>query len=352
MTVIDSNELYEVLEQTPAEQNIMLAGKHGIGKSQILTHYFEDKGFKVVPLFLGQMSDPGDLIGLPDRDSNIGKTQFLPPFWFPLDDTPVVLFLDELNRARPEILQSVMDLALNKTIAGRHLPEGSRIISAVNSGDEYQITDLDPALISRFNIYEFRPSVTEWILWAQQHDIDSRIIGFIQENANELDGVVETNHENDSLEKSPDRRGWEKVSGIIRGQDTIKKTMFKTISGVIGVRAMTKFSHYLNENHIIGAKDVFESFEKIRPVIEKYSMPQIALINDSLYQFFEGSKAPKGTAKNFYAYAKWLKDSKRNEGLAHLANNFTDPHYDKAKIFIMNECPELYDLFIDFISEM
>ena len=109
MTTIDSKELYEVLAETPAEQNIMLAGKHGIGKSQILTKYFEDQGMKVVPLFLGQMSDPGDLIGLPDRDSKAGKTQFLPPFWFPLDNTPVVLFLDELNRARPEILQSVLD---------------------------------------------------------------------------------------------------------------------------------------------------------------------------------------------------------------------------------------------------
>ena len=28
MTTIDSNELYEVLAETSAEQNIMLAGKH------------------------------------------------------------------------------------------------------------------------------------------------------------------------------------------------------------------------------------------------------------------------------------------------------------------------------------
>ena len=39
MTTIDSKELYEVLAEIPAEQNIMLAGKHGIGKSQILTKY-------------------------------------------------------------------------------------------------------------------------------------------------------------------------------------------------------------------------------------------------------------------------------------------------------------------------
>lgn len=355
MTIIDSNELYEVLAETPAEQNIMLVGKHGIGKSQILTKYFEEHGMKVVSLFLGQMSDPGDLIGLPDRDNSAGKTQFLPPFWFPLDGTPIVLFLDELNRARPEILQSVMDLTLNKTLAGRKLPEGSRIISAVNSGDEYQLTDLDPALISRFNIYEFKPSVNEWIIWATKHDIDSRVIGFIQENAGELDGKGYSIGETDSLEKTPDRRSWEKVSNVIKKHKTLSKTTFKVICGIIGAGAATKFNHYLQDDHLLGASEVFADFEKAKPVLEKYNMPQIALVNDSLYQFFEGideNNIPEHAAENFMAYGQWLKKSERNEGLAHLANNFTDPHYDKAKLFIMSKCPKLYKLFIEFISEM
>ena len=164
---INTKELETLLEVTPSWQNIMLAGRHGIGKSQILTNYFESKGMRVIALFLGQMSDPGDLLGLPNKDEATGKTTFMPPYWFPVDGQPIVLFLDELNRARPEILQTVMDLVLNRKLAGRMLPEGSRIISACNDGDEYQLTDLDPALVSRFNIYTFRPSVEEWLLWAQ-----------------------------------------------------------------------------------------------------------------------------------------------------------------------------------------
>lgn len=38
----------------------------------------------------------------------------MPPYWFPVDGKPIVLFLDELNRARPEVLQTIMDLALNR----------------------------------------------------------------------------------------------------------------------------------------------------------------------------------------------------------------------------------------------
>ena len=139
--------LKRLLDVTPSSQNIMLSGRHGIGKSEILTKYYEERGMKVVALFLGQMSDPGDLIGLPNKDEKTGKTEFMPPYWFPTDGKPVVLFLDELNRARPEVLQTIMDLALNRKLAGRQLPEGSVVISAVNEGDEYQLTDLDPALV-------------------------------------------------------------------------------------------------------------------------------------------------------------------------------------------------------------
>ena len=148
------------------------------------------QGKKVVTLFLGQMSDPGDIIGLPFLDEKTSKTDFRPPYWFPDDGKPVVLFLDQLNRARPEILQCVMDLTLNKTLAGKRLPEGSQIISAVNEGEEYQLTDLDPALLSRFNVYYFKPTVSEWLLWAAEHKIDARVIDFIEKHSDCLEQDV------------------------------------------------------------------------------------------------------------------------------------------------------------------
>ena len=76
---INSTQLKFILEHTPATQNIMLVGKHGIGKSRILEDFFGTRGEKVVTLFLGQMSDPGDLIGLPHLDEATGRTEFMLP---------------------------------------------------------------------------------------------------------------------------------------------------------------------------------------------------------------------------------------------------------------------------------
>ena len=46
---ITTTELLSLLDITPADQNLMLVGNHGIGKSEILTEYFSGKGMKVVP---------------------------------------------------------------------------------------------------------------------------------------------------------------------------------------------------------------------------------------------------------------------------------------------------------------
>ena len=185
---INTTELTEVLRLTPADQNVMLVGRHGIGKSQIVGDHFERQERTVITFFLGQMSDPGDLIGLMHKNEKTGVSEFLPPYWWPLANEPVVLFLDELNRARPEILQSVMDLTLNRTLAGKSLPAGSQVIAAVNEGEEYQLTDLDPALVSRFNIYQFNPTVQDWLIWANESEIDPRVVSFIQANSEYLDG--------------------------------------------------------------------------------------------------------------------------------------------------------------------
>ncbi|MEK7255196.1 MAG: AAA family ATPase, partial [Bacteroidota bacterium] len=216
---IDARELTEVLALTPPTQNVLLVGRHGIGKSQIIREHYAARRMPVVPFFLGQMSDPGDLIGLMYKNEATGHSEFLPPWWWPLDGKPVVLFLDEMNRARPEILQSVMDLTLNRTLAGRKLPEGSIVVSAVNEGEEYQLTDLDPALVSRFNVYHFHPTAQDWLIWADKAGIDERVVRFLQKNPTYLDGDDSKELYKDgfasSLNKSPDRRAWERVSHFI-----------------------------------------------------------------------------------------------------------------------------------------
>lgn len=356
MAIIDISvrDLYKILEFTPARHNIMLIGKHGIGKSQIITGYYEAKGMKVTTLFLGQMSDPGDLIGLPRKDEKCDRTVFMPPYWFPTDSTPIVLFLDELNRARPEILQTVMDLVLNRKLAGKCLPEGSRIISAINDGEEYQLTDLDPALVSRFNIYQFKPTAGEWLMWASKHGIDRHVIDFINMNPDLLDGDGRNPEEISPLAPRPDRRSWERVSDIIKQVDSITTSAKKAVAGIIGIPTANLFFESIAASGKITAEMVLSDFNKHRQGLGRMMPHHITVLNEEIYRCLELGKQGdiKTSSDNLLKYLKWLTDNGKRECMAHFCSIFEGASYAKANLFIMTKAPACLQYINNFIKSL
>ena len=344
MISVNETELRDILSITPPEQNIMIAGKHGIGKSVIIKNFFEAQGKKVVICFCSQAADPGDIIGLPYKDDLHNKTEFALPWWFPTDDTPVVLFLDELNRARPEILQVVMDLTLNRKLAGKSLPKGSQIISAINEGDEYQLTDLDPALVSRFNVYSFEPTPKDWINWATKFGLDSRVISFISTNTKFLDSVFDDNV--NALDKSPDRRAWQRVSDVVKNIQTITKSdlsLKKLICGIVGTAAGVAFFESCAKNSIITPESILTDFDKCSDNLSKFSLQEYTGLNDNLCSYIDSSLGDlsddeqcKLYAVNLEKYFKYLLNKKKGnrEALAHFINNYETSCYPNLNFLI------------------
>ena len=294
---------------------------------------------------------------------------FIPPYWFPIDDKPIVLFLDELNRARPEILQAVMDLTLNRTLAGHALPEGSRIISAINDGEEYQLTTLDPALVSRFNIYEFRPTVQEWLLWAAKHRTDQRVIDFIQAEPAFLDGLPEQKVGQDTgLEKYPDRRAWQRVSDVIKGNaanviGTLSDDDLDLIAGIVGASAASRFYAFTQGRQLLSGSDVLNDFAACEAKLRLYRLHQMAIVTESIFRQLEVAYDLNTTdelqlalyqryASNFSAYYSFLEATEQREALAFTANLFQSGSYERAILFITSFCPEIYGKMIEFIAEL
>ncbi len=360
---VDASQLRFILENTPAAQNIMLVGKHGIGKSRILEEFFESRGEKVVTLFLGQMSDPGDLIGLPHLDEATGRTEFMLPYWFPVDNKPVVLFLDELNRARPEVLQTVMDLTLNRKLAGKSLPEGSRIISAVNGGNEYQLTDLDPALVSRFNIYDFAPSVEDWLMWAREENLDGRIISFIDDNPEYLDGEEGTAYSEDNLERSPDRRSWERTSNIIINFDELNEQVQTLVSGIVGNRATAAFFEYVNQHRLPSVSLLLAEGRFMDNVKLLYglSLSELIQLNEAVFRWLEKNAGKISAVSddaaiflrdNLIYYFDWLEAQNKKELQAHFASLVSAERYPHALNFITEKAVSLYHKLLELSSEL
>jgi hypothetical protein len=357
---IDARELLEILDATPNDQNIMIVGRHGIGKSRIIAEHFAQKNTKVATFFLGQMSDPGDLIGLMYKNEATGHSEFLPPYWWPLDGEPIVLFLDEMNRARPEILQSVMDLTLNRSLAGKKLPQGSRVLSAVNEGEEYQLTDLDPALVSRFNIYHFEPTVQDWFIWADRSKLDARVIQFIQKNPTFLDGddaksTYKDRFEN-TLAKSPDRRAWERVSSLMQSIRELTDLHLKMIAGIVGMQAALLLRKSLSAMLTVTPEQVLLEFAQHKTKIKKLRLNELALLNEQIALWLNGdhyaAKDKMEIVENFGHYLLLLKSEKHNEALAHFASLLEDKKFGKVSALVLIDSPIALKVLEDFIKQV
>lgn len=299
MPILTVKSLYEYLDFLGVEglpkHNLLLLGKHGIGKSRILEGYFANhptfKDYPFHTLFLSQMADPGDLTGLPDKDIVNKVMKFLAPWWWN-DTQPIIVFVDEILRARLELIQPFFSLALDKAIAGRKLHPQSVIISASNFGDEYQQTDADAAFGSRFTPFEFAPTPDEWIDYAVKAKYDSRIVNFIRENRAQLDG--ERGDEVEFYERTPDRRAWERVNDIMKrnGNKALSNVAKISIAGEIGMSTTGEFIKFCSTQVGVTPKTLLmtEDFDtEVGMELSMMTMQDLIYLSDRVVDYIKAS---------------------------------------------------------------
>lgn len=314
--------------------NVLLYGKQGIGKSEIMKQVFKNhpdfKNHDIHVLMLGQMSDVGDILGLP-REVD-GHTTFVPPYWWPTGENarPIVLIMDELNRGRPELLQCAFDLTLNKTVAGRSLPAGSVVIAAGNLGEEFQVNDLDPALNSRFDIYEFKPSVDEWLSWATEAGLDKRVTTYIGKHNSELERVKEDTE--DAVERTPDRRSWVRVSDFMKkfapNGAKLQDTHATILAGIIGLPAAGMFKKFCDTMSGVSPEALFttDEFETLTGELSIMTLSDLIYLADQSILWMKGNKqsltesagAMALATSNLLSFLRWCEESSNKEVIGNM----------------------------------
>ena len=227
---------------------VWIWGPAGVGKSTLCRQLAEKHGMLFSDFRLSQI-ESSDLRGLPDRRN--GKTVFLPPASLPDPDEqrPGILFLDELNRARPDVIQAAFQLVLDRCIGEYTLPESWVVLVAGNSGDEYDVRQPDPALISRFCHVVILPSRDyrqEWLRYlyrqaetgAYAPNVVRSIDRFVQ-NGQETEGaLIADSPDSAGIEKAVRAcpRTWEMLATVQSrmSPEDIEAYLFDIASGLIG----------------------------------------------------------------------------------------------------------------------
>ena len=249
---MDIKTFVNVVSALPKEISVLAKGPTGIGKSQIFHQIGKRLGLPVIDRRLAQMTE-GDIIGLPELVD--GVTRFAPCDWFiRACKEPVILFFDELNRATLEVQQCAFQIVLDRELNGHHLHPETRVYAAVNEGSEYQVLDMDPALLRRFWSMDIEPTKDDWITWAKKSDdISAATIEFI----NKFPSSLRHTGQMEPGKTYPNPASWHRLNVALThagmnpddvcGSGALPELFYPMCLGFIGQTDAVKYGDFLKE---------------------------------------------------------------------------------------------------------
>jgi len=242
---------------TNVRKPVLLRGRHGIGKSTVVYQFADKMGLPVVERRASQMTE-GDLVGLPSIEGN--STRFNPPDWFKQAcDKPVVLFLDEVDRATIEVRQGIFELTDSRKLNGHTLHEDTLVFAAVNGGEhgsQYQVGEMDPAELDRWTVFDVEPSVEDWLNWAKDNSVSEITWDFINQNRSHLEHT-------DDYEPNkvyPSRRSWERLDECLQKASLLEgasPALYTLTSAFVGFEAAVAFNDFVqNYDRQVTVEDI------------------------------------------------------------------------------------------------
>jgi hypothetical protein len=301
-----------VISQLPPEIAVLAKGPTGIGKSHIVHQVGEKLNQPVIDRRLSQMTE-GDIIGLPELTD--GVTRFAPVDWFMRAcNEPVILFFDELNRATIEVQQCAFQIVLDRELNGHTLHPETRVFAAINEGSEYQVTDMDPALLRRFFVTTLEPTTADWLSWASTAGIDSIITDFIKKYPAHLrhSGELQPG------KVYPNPASWHRLDTSLAhanvtpssmiGSD-VPEVVFPMCTGFIGTETAVAFVDFIRNYEVkFGAEDVVNHWNINEVAISKLTNDKKNDLIDQIVTFSKANELTVTQAKNACSFAETCSD--------------------------------------------
>lgn len=193
LNVVDTPMLKKIVSahlKNPKLPRLLIMGAPGIGKTAILMSVLDElPGGNEYNLIVKTLSnETPENFTLPtyvyDGEGQAIAANDVPKTWLPvykpsgdrdkdqmLDDAcgKGLLFIDELSRAQPQVLNVILPLINEGIFNGYKLGSGWQIVCASNRTED-EISGQAPignALANRFNIVYYEPTFKEWEKWAK-----------------------------------------------------------------------------------------------------------------------------------------------------------------------------------------
>jgi hypothetical protein len=321
---MDIKTFVQVATSLPPDISILVKGDTGIGKSDITKHIaslIETKhmyldhagpGLPVLDWRLSVFSE-GDIIGLPELVD--GVTRFAPNDRFMAAcREPHLLFLDEGNRATTEVLQCAFQIVLDRELNGQKLHPETRIIMAINEGNDFTVNEMDPALLRRFWVTELVPTTNDWLGWASKNNIDPMIQKFIKKYPAHLMHEGERNPGT----VYPYPASWARLDKSLKhancrpedfaGSD-LPDMMLHMSAGFIGMHTTAAFLDYV-KNYVfkLSANDILNNFDDVEPDVKAMTNDKKNEALDQVVLFLKDNDICATQIENLNRFMSYVSD--------------------------------------------
>ncbi|SDI38211.1 ATP-binding protein [Desulfosporosinus hippei] len=292
----------------------LIVGESGIGKTALAQEIAQKNQWSLI-VINGNLLKEGEIGGLPTIESYQGVNGNADPRekkatvyavhhkLREIDEEiaqgkTVLLFIDEINRCEHTVQQELMNLILNREINGYKLPEGVKILAAMNpsskygSDFDYQVVDMDAAQENRFVWLSMEPDYQQWMDWALEAGIEDKVVEFISTFPDYLHKINE-----DDLRATP--RSYERISSsykiYMENKDSIPRSVFlNVVKGNVGRLIAEEFVSFVESDYpsLITYEEVFSEPslpESIKESIKKESHTRLYLAAKNILKSLEAT---------------------------------------------------------------
>lgn len=314
-----------------------LWGQQGVGKTQVVEQIAKDMGGGFIPLYCGTQADPGDLLGLLKMNPD-GTVSHARPEWFPTEGKGVI-FLDELNRAHPDIIQAMFSFILNGTIHTHKLPDGWRIVAAGNfQSGSFNVTDTsDSAWMSRFCHIDFDPAPEESVVYFEDQGYDE-VADFLRHNP-DLRFVRQEERLQTQL-ITPNPRAYAMI-GALENENALDNHRFEVYSGLIGSVAAARFQKHKKTADVrLSGRKVLNKYDTVRSLVlaaQSESSARFDLLGGAADEIVEIlTKNTHSSEKHIDNLRQFLLDVPLELGLK-LINKISESTWSKKSAILMDK---------------
>lgn len=241
-----------------------IVGLQGIGKSDLVREfaYENDYAFAEVTCSLLQEGDLAlpYLSGDGNRDVSYAVNKIITNLEYEGKNKKyAILFLDEFNRASTQTQSELMNLVLQRAIAGYKLADNVRVILAMNPSSEmsgyedsdYSVSFSDSAIMGRVLTLDMVPVLGEWLLYGEQivngrSRVHPVVSGYLSINDKEFT----TKEQSGLINNTP--RGWSRISDVLYSYEDLgirdTNLLLNMMKGTLESNSANRLLHYYKSN--------------------------------------------------------------------------------------------------------